>query len=249
MLELLLGILCGVVLSLFFSFGPAFFSLIQNSLHYGYRRAVHFAFGVSMSDVLIVGLMLTVLRRVDMFELLHNVVVALVASAVMIVMGVFTFLKKQQATTAEQGRTPMPTDTTNSFTIFGRGFLLNIINPSIWLYWVSVIALISGEFDIPTNQMYIFFGGVLLTTLLLDIAKCRLAASLHNVITPRLQAVFNRVVGAILVGFGVYLLVSMIVYRVDPSVREREQNSTPQSTEVIKRIHNDALQHNKTIEP
>ena len=47
----LLGILGGIFLSLFFSFGPAFFSQIQASIHYGFRNAYPFALGVSTSDV------------------------------------------------------------------------------------------------------------------------------------------------------------------------------------------------------
>ena len=74
--ELILGILCGIALSLFFSFGPAFFSQLRTSIQYGYRKSYPFAFGVSAGDVIIVFLMLTVLKNVDLYELLHNVWVA-----------------------------------------------------------------------------------------------------------------------------------------------------------------------------
>ena len=237
MIELLLGIACGVALSLFFSFGPAFFALIQNSLHYGYRRAVPFAFGVSLSDVIVVFLMLTALRRVDMFEVLHNVYVASVASVVMAGMGVYTFRKKVKADKMNHGVKFTVVDPPRRRKVLGRGFLLNFINPSIWIYWVSVIALLSGELDIPTNRMYLFFGGVLAATLGMDILKCKLASMLHSIITADVITTFNRATGIILIGFALYLLISMIVYQVDPVARQREQDNSPQSTEMIKRIH------------
>ena len=66
--ELLLGIVCGIALSLFFSFGPAFFSQIRTSIQYGYRKSYPFAFGVSAGDVIIVFLMLTVLKNVNLWR-------------------------------------------------------------------------------------------------------------------------------------------------------------------------------------
>ncbi|MCR4659939.1 MAG: LysE family transporter [Bacteroidales bacterium] len=242
MTELLLGILCGLAISLFFSFGPAFFKLIQNSLHLGFRRAVPFAFGVSLGDIIIVSLTLTVLRRFDMWELLHNVYVASVAAAVIAAIGVYTFRKKAAA---PDGSQPMP----RIRNVFFSAFLLNIVNPSIWLYWISIIAIISGEFDVPTSQMYIFFAGVLMTTLSMDVLKCRLASLLHNVITPKVINVFNRITGIILTGFALFLLVSMVVYQVDPSARDRERQEPSPSTQVIKRIHEGAgLQsHTKNV--
>ena len=94
MIELILGIVCGIALSLFFSFGPAFFSQIRTSIQYGYRKSYPFAFGVSAGDVLIVFLMLTVLKNVNLYELLHNVWVASIGGAVLIIMGIY-YLKKE----------------------------------------------------------------------------------------------------------------------------------------------------------
>ena len=88
MTELLLGIVCGIALSLFFSFGPAFFSQLQSSIQYGYRKAFPFAFGVSAGDIIIVFLMLTVLKNVELYEILHNTYVAIIGGAVLSAMGI-----------------------------------------------------------------------------------------------------------------------------------------------------------------
>ena len=57
-MEILIGILCGLVLSLFFSFGPGFFGLIQNSITYGFRKGIAFEMGMNASDIFMVVLML-----------------------------------------------------------------------------------------------------------------------------------------------------------------------------------------------
>lgn len=235
-MELLLGIFCGIALSLFFSFGPAFFSQLQTSIHYGFHRSVPFAFGVFAGDAFIVFLMLTVLKNVDMYEILHNIYVASIAALVMVFMGIYTFRK----TAAEEPKGDAikfrVEDLPRRRTVFIRGFVINFVNPMIWIYWVSVIALLSGEFDIPTNHMYLFFVGVLGTTLGLDVLKCKLASLLHKVITAKVINIFNKVTGVILFFFAGYLVVSMLVYQLDPEAQKREQEKNS-STEMIKIIH------------
>lgn len=236
---LLFGILCGIALSLFFSFGPAFFSQLQTSVHYGFHRSVPFAFGVCASDTLIVFLMLTVLKGVDLFAVLRNVYVASAAGAVMIIMGIYTFRKKTEITTSTNDSTIKfkIEDAPRRITVLLRGFVINFINPFIWIFWVTIIALISGEFDIPTNsvKMYVFFIGELGATLGLDILKCKLASLLQRVITAKVMNIVNKCTGVILVIFAGYLVVSMMVYQLDSKAHEKEQQSG--STEMIKKIH------------
>ena len=97
----LLGILGGIALSLFFSFGPAFFSQIQASIHYGFRNAVPFAFGVSTSDILIVAILLLISRNIpmeDMIQLLNNRWIIYVGAGVVASFGLYTmFLKTRHA--------------------------------------------------------------------------------------------------------------------------------------------------------
>lgn len=233
-MEFLLGIVCGVALSLFFSFGPAFFSQLQTSIHYGFSRSVPFAFGVSASDVVMVFLMLTVLRDVSMFDILHNVYVASAAGVVLALMGVYTYRKKA----CEKPHSPAikfhNEDEPRRLTVFLRGFVTNIINPLLWLYWVSVIALLSGELNIPTNHLYLFFFGVLLATLSLDILKCKLASMLHRIVTPRVINIFNKCVGVILILFAIYLVASMLRYQLDPTSCQHENDT---SIEMIKKVN------------
>ena len=239
MVELLLGILCGIALSLFFSFGPAFFTQIRTSIQYGYRKSYPFAFGVSAGDVIIVFLMLTVLKNVDLFELLHNVWVASIGAAVLVVMGIY-FLKKE-VTSLEDGNRHIKFKSKDGDprrrTIFMQGFVINIANPLIWFYWISVVALLTGELNLSVMERYIFFLGVLGTTLGLDILKCKLASLLQKIITARLLNITNKVCAMIMFAFAGYMVVSMTLYQFNPKVREHEQQTEPQSTQMIKKIH------------
>ena len=122
-------------------------------------------------------------------------------------------------------------------TILMQGFVINIVNPTIWIYWVSVITLVTGEFNLSIFERYIFFIGVLGTTLGIDVLKCKLASLLQQIITAKVLNRTNKVCSFILFAFAAYLVISMVLYQTSPKAREREQQ--PQkSTEMIKNIHN-----------
>lgn len=250
-MELLIGILCGIALSLFFSFGPAFFGLIQNSIEHGFRRAMAFAVGVSLSDVLVVFLMLTVFKNVDMEAALHNIYVALIGGAGIIVMGVYTFRKKTKPASGKHGHMKFKSlENVGRRRLLLHGFLLNILNPFIWVYWVSVITLLSGEVGLYGADRYVFFAGLLGATLGCDLVKCRLAAMLQQLITAKVLNIFNKVTGLILIAFGVYLIAAMVVYQTNPKVRAKEQEKVPQSTKIIQSLHQvtkDSARHVDTV--
>lgn len=242
MLELFLGILCGVALSLFFSFGPAFFSQIRTSIQYGFRKSYPFAVGVSLGDIVIVFLMLTVLKNYDLFELLHNVWVASIGGGVIVAMGIYFFCKKVTGPEGMEGKEPRikfreKGGEPRRRTILMQGFFINFVNPTIWIYWISVITLITGEFQLGTLERYEFFFGVLGSTLGLDILKCKLASLLQRIITAKVLNTTNKICSLILFIFAGYLIISMILYQTNPKTRERE-HQPQKSTELIKNIHN-----------
>lgn len=240
MTELLLGILCGIALSLFFSFGPAFFSQLQSSIQYGYRKAFPFAFGVSASDIIIVFLMLTVLKNVELYELLHNTYVAIGGAAVLGAMGVY-YLRKKPLTATAPGthsrlKFKMEGGQMRRSTIFLHGFIINLMNPLIWVYWVSVVTLVTGEFNLTIAERYLFFVGVLGATLSLDLLKCKLASLLQRIITARVLNITNKATAVIMFAFAAYMVISMVLYQTDPKSRERQQQNNP--AEMFKNIHN-----------
>ena len=237
MTHFLLGILGGIALSLFFSFGPAFFSQIQASIHYGFRNAVPFAFGVSTSDISIVAILLLISRNIpldDMILMLNNRWIVYVGAIVVASFGLYTmFLKTRHAAESSENdkisfhNVLMP----SRLNVYLRGLTLNFLNPVIWLYWATLITiLICGENDITLGQRYLFFGGVLSATLSMDILKCKLASLLQRMITFRFLKIFNKSVGVILIGFAVFMVVSTMPHF--------ENNSNQKSIEMMQEIMN-----------
>ena len=246
-MELLIGIILGILLSLFFSFGPSFFSLLQTSVHYGFRKSVPFAFGVNFSDVLMVVLFLTVLSGVEMFTVLHNVYVASISAVVMIIIGIYTFRKKTQDAEDTGSVIKLRDDASKWYYVAGQGFLLNFFNPLIWLYWVTIISVVSGASSESMAGMVLLFVGVLASTLALDILKCRLASMLHRVLTAKVIMWVNKGTGVLLFAFAAYLVISMLVFQLHP---ERQQKNNNDPTQMIKKVLDtkDSISNNvKTI--
>jgi len=215
MLLFLLGIVGGIALSLFFSFGPAFFSQIQASIHYGFRNAVPFVFGVSASDVLIVLSLLLISRNVpidNLVDLINNRWVLYTGACILCAFGLYTMFLKTKRTAGEQETERISFQNVQApshFSIFMRGLLLNIFNPLLWIYWSTLVTLLLlNESDLTIAQRCLFFTGVLVTTLSMDILKCKLASLLQRIITYRFLKIFNKCIGLILIGFAAFMVYS-----------------------------------------
>ncbi len=239
----IVGIVCGVLLSLIFSIGPAFFSLIQNSIHHGFRKAVYFAAGVSLSDIVMVLLMLTVLSNVDMNAMLHNVWVASIGGLATAWFGVRTFRSKVRREVNRESRLRFTSENaTRGRELLLSGFLLNILNPLIWIYWVTIITFLSAEMNLEPAQRYLFFAGLLLAVFGTDVMKCRLAAMMQSWFTAGKLNFFNKLMGSVLIGFAIYLIVSMVLYQTNPEIRAKEDAKPPQSTRIVQRV-NETVTH------
>lgn len=238
-MEILLGIVSGLILSLFFSFGPAFFGLIQNSIQYGFRKGIAFEVGVNASDILIVLLMLTLLKSVDMSTIMHNPYVSFIGGSVIIAMGIIIFLRKP---TRREGNKIVFESVPRGRELAMHGFALNALNPSVWLYWITLITFLSAEVGLTSGERYLFFLSLLVTELGVGILKCRLASMLQNFISNKLLMVVNKVLGCVLVGIGAYLIISMIVRLNHPDIPKKD--AAESATQLIQRIHNVAYDSN-----
>lgn len=203
----------GVVISICFSFGPAFFTLLHTSVQYGFRKALPIAFGINMDDIVIVGLLLTVLYNVDMVDILHNAWVASIGFVALLVIGIYTFTRKAEEMEEEtESRVRFRTvGTIKPITIYLKGFFINFFNPAIWIFWLSIISLASGKLGVTGDALFPCFAGVLITTLTLDVLKCKGASLLQRFLTAKRMMLLNKFIGLVLIGCGVYLMVSMLV--------------------------------------
>lgn len=197
--ELFKGLLFGLLLS--FLLGPVFFALMQTSIEKGLKAGLFMAFGVAMSDSLYMFITYT---GVSFFSENDQVKIILgfTGSVIMIVFGIFTFLKPVPT----RGRKQPHFIANNYFRKIVKGFVLNGINPFIFIFWLGVAGMITIELHYSFDQAFLFYVGVVAMVLSMDITKAFLATRIRDLITPRFMKILNRSVGIVLILFGFRLL-------------------------------------------
>ena len=191
------GLLFGLIFIL--AIGPSFFLLIQNSVEYGFRRGALIALGISLSDILFVTLTL-----IGMASLISDpanaTILSVVAAVVLVIFGVYYFIRKPKIKNEEI------IDGHGALRFIFKGFLINIFNPTIILFWITLSSSVSANYSYNWSEQRNFFIGILITILVSDLAKAYLANHVRSFITVRSVQIFNRVVGSALVIFAASLL-------------------------------------------
>ena len=215
------AIVLGLTLSIVFGFGPAFITLIQTSIHRGFRQAAWFALGVCRNDVLMVSLcVLTSIQVVangerEMFYF------SLGAGIILILFGIFTYTRKvkednfkgikertDEIIDENKDNFKKDDDTPRWFVFLGKGFVLNILNPFVWIFWFSTVAITAGTMEGNKLKILLFFAIVLATCLGCDLLKAKGASFLKKFFNAKRIRILNIIIGVGLVLFGLYFIVS-----------------------------------------
>ena len=88
------AIVFGLTLAIVLGFGPAFITLIQTSIHRGFRSAAWFATGVFLNDVLMVSLCVLTSIQVVANNDREMFFFSLGAGVILILFGIFTYTRK-----------------------------------------------------------------------------------------------------------------------------------------------------------
>lgn len=205
--------------------GPALFALIQTSLISGFKAGVRFALGISLSDIVVVSLVTFGVSQF-MDDPRSKMIFSIIGGIVMIIFGVFTFLQKEsQANGKGKIDNHTPSLGMSYLKTTGKGFLFNIANPGVWLYWVMPVGVATtleqvsiGSTTLSARQTSLMFlAAILVTVLTCDILKCAIAYTLKTVLLPKVIHIINKILGIILIAFGIYLVLS-VFFQITPNL-------------------------------
>jgi threonine/homoserine/homoserine lactone efflux protein len=93
--------------------------------------------------------------------------------------------------------------------IFSSGFLLNTLNPNVFLFWLGTATAFASEYSF--NERILIFSICLLVNIAADILKVLMAGKLRKRLTLHNISLINKVSGTILIGFGVALLIGTML--------------------------------------
>jgi threonine/homoserine/homoserine lactone efflux protein len=207
----LAGILLGIILSI--TLGPAFFTIIQTSIDRGFHRAVQIAIGIIISDVALIFVSyfgITTLLEVDQ----NQAYMGIGGGVILILFGLHTFQKKPEMLIRRSGNFKTPSGSPGILTYIGKGFLLNIMNPFVWIFWLSSLSGLSQQAEPGQLKLYMltFFSGTIITVFLFDVLKSYIGIKIKKYLKLRTQYHINRIVGVSLIIFGVVLLVRTFIF-------------------------------------
>lgn len=195
---LLEGLLLG--LGLAFLIGPAFFALLDASLHYGFGVSVAIALGVVSSDVLILSISyisLNQLMQIPHFE----EIMSFCGSLVLVGSGAMMIVKRNEI------RDSGGWHISQFGQLFLKGFSINTLNPFPWMFWFSTSAMVHSQFGHQGQSApIIFFSAAAGMVLLTDMAKAWAARFLIPYLKPQILIWFRIISGLCLMGFGFQLL-------------------------------------------
>ena len=209
------AIIIGLFLSLVVNMGPAFITLVQTSLHRGFRSAAWFATGVILNDAMVISICILASVQVVMRSSFEAALACIGAGIVLLLFGIFTFRKKNKD---RQERGEYIEKRTNEvlkkqedkpawFVFLAKGFVLNILNPFVWIFWFSAVAIVAGNMGGNKISTIVFFAIILGTTLFVELLKAWGAAKLKKFLDAERTTLMNRIAGILLMLCGVYFIV------------------------------------------
>lgn len=180
--------------------------LIETSIVKGIRAALAFDLGVWISDIIYISVVYFFLSEVTATIDENRNILTVIGGIILIVFGVVTALKKQQAklNTDFISLVHQPRD-------YGmlvlKGFFLNFLNPMVLFYWFAVLTIDADSVASGGWQALTFIAVILLTFFSVDVLKIIGAKKLRVFITPSVLKRLNLILGAILMVFGVVLII------------------------------------------
>jgi len=212
MVPVIKGLLLGLILSI--SLGPVIFAIIKQSLTNGRRAGYIFVAGVSSSDILLIFIA-NVFTSIFLLVLDHKAVIAMAGAGFLLMLGLYTLLFKKIQLDTEDTENDKVFRKRDYLGIYASGFLINTLNPSVFLFWFAWTAAIgtsADETNNPISYKLIVFGTCLGFLLLSDLLKVALASRLRPSLTEKNLIWVNRISAIIILVFSAVLFIGALRY-------------------------------------
>jgi threonine/homoserine/homoserine lactone efflux protein len=201
--DILAGIPWGIFLS--FMIGPVFFILLETSIIKGFRAAIVFDLGVVLGDIVFIGI-----AYLGSYRLIQSLkdkpALFIFGGILMLAYGIISFISLRKEKRIDTKKIDSEIIQKNYFSLFIKGFFLNIINIGVLGFWLAIIISIGPKLDMQTSRMVTFFGAVIITYLLVDCIKILLAKQLKSKMTPDNIYKIKRGISVVLMVFGMILI-------------------------------------------
>ena len=201
--DILSGIPWGIFLS--FMIGPVFFILLETSIIKGFRAAFVFDLGVVLGDIIFIAI-----AYLGSYRLIQSLkdqpALFIFGGVIMLAYGVISFVQLKKVEKINTDSIDREIVKKNYFSLFMKGFLLNIINIGVLGFWLAIIISIGPKLEMQTSRMLTFFVAVIGTYLIIDCFKILLAKQLKSRLTPHNILKIKKGISVVMMVFGMVLI-------------------------------------------
>lgn len=208
------AILIGILLSLIL-IGPVFFMLLETSVSRGWKAAITLNFGVITADILCI--LVAYYGSKDLaIAIQNNPSIYIIGGFFILIYGLIMFISKPNFKMRNLNLVNR-----NYFKTFMNGFLLNILNIGVIVFWFFIVSTIVIQYPREEDTL-LYMGIVLATFFIIDLGKIFLAQKVKDSFTVRRIFWFKKTIGFILMIFG--LIVVMKGFGAFDKIDQRIEN-------------------------
>lgn len=197
---LLRGIVVGIIFGV--PAGALGALVIQRTLEHGYLAGLTTGLGSSVSDTIYASLCVLGSGFVSGPLKHYDLPVTLIGGVVILVLGIMTLRKRGIRQSDETG---------NLLADFSTGFGIGIMNPGMILLFLFACSVTKTAGPYTAAQSTFLLIGTFIGTLIWWLVLCTLMNALRRKITDRVYTTLNRVLGTLLVLFGIGVMIKAIL--------------------------------------
>ncbi len=203
--------------------GPVFFVLLETSITKGFKAAMIFDAGVLLSDLFYIVISLFFAYQLKgLGDVKNNLILSVLGGALFIAYGVYNLFFKQVKMGAEaldqdlldsEYKAIKSTKNKDNSMLVLKGFMLNLLNPGVIIYWLAIIAKgfdLVAPYDSDAH-IVIFIAIILITFFGIDCLKAYVANKIKPLVTVKLLRGLNIVIGIIFLGTGIFLILRQLL--------------------------------------
>ena len=188
----------GIMLSLVF-IGPIFFLLIETSFSRGAKHALTLDLGVISADILCI--VAAYYASADLVSLIDkHPGFYRITALIIFIYGIFMMVSKTKMHISHEDKTVGK----NYFKTFFNGFLLNLLNVGVILFWLVTVISVRNQYP-KTENFFLYIGIVITVYLIIDLFKIFLAKQFHRKMTQNIANKIRKGVGIILILFSFFI--------------------------------------------
>lgn len=185
--------------------GPGMLLNFHTSLRRGFSGGLAVVAGLYTSDCTIIVIELLGFSRIAALSNIKNVF-GIVCGSLLLVFAVSIWLARPSIgiKTVRTG-SELP-GAQSMLKAFLSGFIVNISNPFVYAFWMTVMGFAVMNFGYRTRSFYIYFVTVVVTALIFDMAKSYLFSRAKSFVNPAIMVWFNRTMGLALAAAGIIII-------------------------------------------